>query len=292
MGRADGMTDIIETRQGDDFSDLASKLEDGALILLPDAPFAIGPDEASLIDPAIYSGDAKNVSYDRDTGKLGGVNLEGERLETCRAMLARYSEFARDMLFRIAPEYEGPVLQRRTSFRPGEVAERVLSPRKDDRRLHVDAFPANPTQGKRILRVFSNVHPQGRARHWRIGTDRFETFATAFKPRLKSGPSGLAASAMQALKLTKGRRTAYDHAMLQLHDLAKLDDHFQAETPQRDVMLPAGATWMVYTDCVLHAAMAGQHAFEQTFILPASGMRDPAKAPVAVLERLMGRKLA
>ena len=286
------MAKIVDVRGGDDLTGLVTALEDGHLILLRDQPFDIRPDETSLIDPAIYSGEAKNVSYDPETGRLGGVNLDGPRLETCRSMLARYADFARDLLFRVAPGYEATIQRRRTSFRPGDVAERALSPRKDDRRLHVDAFPANPNQGRRILRVFTNVHPGGRPRHWRVGDHAFETFASAFQPRLQPGPSPLTAAAMQALKLTKGRRTAYDPAMLQLHDLAKLDDGFQATTPQSDLMLPAGASWLVYTDSVLHAAMAGQHAFEQTFLLPPSGMQDPAKAPVAVLERLLGRRLA
>ena len=33
-------------------------------------------------------------------------------------------------------------------------------------------------------------------------------------------------------------------------------------------------------------------AFEQTFYLPVDGMREPAKSPLRVLERLMGRELA
>ena len=79
--------------------------------------------------------------------------------------------------------------------------------------------------------------------------------------------------------------------MLQLHDLGKLDADFQARTPQQEVHLPAGASWIVYTDSVLHAAMAGQHAFEQTFLLPPSGMADPDKAPIRILERLLDRPL-
>lgn len=37
--------------------------------------------------------------------------------------------------------------------------------------------------------------------------------------------------------------------------------------------------------------MSGRLAFEQTFYLPVAGMREPAKSPLRVLERLMGRKL-
>lgn len=285
------MAEIVAARQDQDLSGLVSKLEDGALILLPDEPFDLRTEEAPLIDPAIFSGDHKNVSYDAETGALGGVALQGTALETCRGMLARYSNFARALLDRVAPDY-GPALQpRRTSFRPGEVSVRILSPRKDDRRLHVDAFPSSPTQGRRILRVFTNVNPTQRPRHWRLGDQTFERFARDFLPRLTAGPSPVTAAAMSALKITKGRRTPYDHAMLQLHDLAKLDDRFQAQTPRQDVMLPAGASWMVYTDSVLHAAIAGQHVFEQTFLLPPAAMRHPEKAPAAILERLLNRAM-
>ena len=51
--------------------------------------------------------------------------------------------------------------KKRTSFRPGAIETRALSPRKDDKRLHVDAFPSSPVQGRRIFRVFTNAHPAG-----------------------------------------------------------------------------------------------------------------------------------
>ena len=43
--------------------------------------------------------------------------------------------------------------------------------------------------------------------------------------------------------------------------------------------LPAGSTWMTFTDQVSHAAMAGQYQFEQTFLLPVSG--DAGRQPLA-----------
>jgi 3-deoxy-D-manno-oct-2-ulosonic acid (Kdo) hydroxylase len=286
------MAEVIDARIGDDPDRLTQVLEDGGLVLLRDTPFEIRAEEVPLIDPAIFSGSAKNVSYAPDTGKLGGAGLEGDAHERCRLMLARYAGFARSLLQKVAPGYLRTAEQKRTSFRPGEVAVRALSPRKDDRRLHVDAFPANPNQGRRILRVFTNVNPAGTPRRWRLGEQDFEAFAREFLPRVKTGQAPGAAAVMQALKITKGRRTPYDAAMLQLHDLAKLDSGFQVGTPQKEVLLPAGASWLVYTDSVLHAAMAGQHAFEQTFLLPPEGMAAPEKAPIRILERLMNRPLA
>ena len=79
--------------------------------------------------------------------------------------------------------------------------------------------------------------------------------------------------------------------MLQLHDRMKLDDEYQRTVPHRTIEFAPGATWMVFTDQVSHAALSGQHALEQTFTLTVEGMSDPERAPVRVLERMKGRKL-
>jgi hypothetical protein len=204
-------------------------------------------------------------------------------------MVKRFADRAESLLAQLTPAYACALQRRRTSFRPGAVADRALSRRKDDRRLHIDAFPSNPVQGRRILRVFANVNPDGRSRLWDLGEEDFESFARRFEPRLHMPHGG--GWLMQKLGLTKGRRTKYDQAMLDLHDLAKLDDRYQERAPKRRVAFPAGAMWVVYTDSVLHAALAGQHAFEQTFLLPIEAMRDEARAPVRILERITGRAL-
>jgi hypothetical protein len=48
---------------------------------------------------------------------------------------------------------------------------------------------------------------------------------------------------------------------------------------------------MVFTDQVLHAALGGEFALEQTFHFDVAQMADPARAPVRILERLSGRTL-
>ena len=263
-------------------------LERGDVEVFPRLPLALEPGEEAFLTPEVFSGESKNVSYDPTSGKVGGTRLEGEALERMRAMIARYSAFAREVLARLAPGY-GPHLDvRRTSFRPGPVDTRVMSKRKDDRRLHVDAFPANPNQGRRILRVFTNVHPGGLERVWEVANDDFEGYARRWIGQVKARPGG---PWLEALGLTKGQRTAYDSAMLQLHDKGKLDDAWQAAEPRTRLNFPPGATWAVYTDGVLHAALSGQHAFEQTFYLPPEAMAEPERAPVRVLERLIGQPL-
>jgi hypothetical protein len=48
---------------------------------------------------------------------------------------------------------------------------------------------------------------------------------------------------------------------------------------------------MVYTDMVLHAVLAGQYLFEQTFHLPAAVMREPHRSPLRLLEAACRRAL-
>ena len=268
----------------------AEVLEGGGLILLPQTPFEVQAHEAELIDPAVLTPKSKNVSLDPASGVVGGTSLEGARREAMGAMIGRYADFAEGLITTLLPGYAGALQRRRTSFRPGAVETRALSPRKDDRRLHVDAFPSSPVQGRRILRVFSNVDPMGRDRVWEVGDDDFETFASSRSDILK-GRGETVRGLMQTLGITRGRRTPYDQAMLELHDGAKLDDAWQATAPRTRVAFPAGSSWIVYTDASLHAALAGQHAFEQTYLLPVGAMYDPERSPLRALERVTGRVL-
>jgi hypothetical protein len=79
--------------------------------------------------------------------------------------------------------------------------------------------------------------------------------------------------------------------MLGLHDAAKRDPEYQSGADAQFQDFPAGTSWIVYTDQTPHAALAGSCAFEQTFHVRPEVMVDPAKAPLAILERLMGRAL-
>jgi len=286
------MTEVLELEGSDPAAAggnrAADVLEAGGVVVFPNMPFEIADAERKFLDPAILS-ESKNVSLEPISGALGGTRLGGDDAHALGSMVKRFADRAESLLAHLTPTYTGALQRRRTSFRPGAVADRALSRRKDDRRLHIDAFPSNPVQGRRILRVFSNVNPDGCSRLWDVGEEDFESFARRFEPRLHMPHGG--GWLLQKLGLTKGRRTKYDQAMLDLHDLAKLDDRYQERAPKRRLAFPAGAMWVVYTDSVLHAALAGQHAFEQTFLLPIEAMKDEARAPVRILERITGRAL-
>ena len=161
--------------------------------------------------------------------------------------------------------------------------------RQDDTRLHIDAFPSNPMQGTRLLRVFSNVNPDGAPRRWRVG-EPFEAHARRYLGAIGRPLAG-SAWLMHKAGITKRRRTEYDHVMLQLHDRAKADLGFQQSGPQARVDFAPGTTWVVYSDQVLHAAMGGQHMLEQTFLLDVEHLRQPETSPLRTLERLLHRPL-
>ena len=97
---------------------------------------------------------------------------------------------------------------------------------------------------------------------------------------------------LDRLGVTRGRRSAYDEMMLSLHDAAKRDAQYQKSAPHIALEFPPGSSWLVYTDQVLHAALAGEFALEQTFHFDVAKMGEPERAPIQVLEKLTGRQLA
>lgn len=265
-------------------------LENGNVVFFPDLPFKLQDHELVFLNPQICDGKRKNVSFDLSHSKMSGVSKHTAQDPMLKALMRRYAEHSRQLLRDIFPSYDPHVIHARTSYRPVEIAGRVApSFRKDDTRLHIDAFPATPTQGKRILRMFTNVNPQGQARVWRTG-EELPAVISKFAPTVQRPVFG-SRKLQSLLRITRGYRTLYDHFMLNIHDNMKEDVHYQQHVANTEVKFPPGSTWFVYTDQVSHAAMAGQYVFEQTFYLPVSGMQDQSTSPLRVLENFLHRKL-
>jgi hypothetical protein len=267
---------------------VAAALESGDVLFLPGLEFEITLAERPLFSRAIATA-AKNISFDPRRGSLKGAALDGLDRAPLRDLVSRFSGLSTELIGQLLPAYRDRIELGRASFRPVEVAGRASSWRKDDTRLHVDSFTATPVQGRRILRVFTNVNPHGRPRTWRIGED-FERVAERFVPGLHPPWPG-SGTLLRLLRLTKSRRSPYDALMLQLHDRMKADTDYQARAPQTEVQFPAGSTWLAFTDQVSHAAMAGQYQLEQTFLVPVAAMLDDRRSPLRILERIVGRRL-
>lgn len=267
-------------------------LENGGVLVFPQLAFELREEEKKFLSPDWSNGKAKNISLrPRPLGQeeFKGAQGEPQDLAALRAMVQRYREQATALVTHLFPTYRPHLQEANTSYRPFEISARQVSYRKDDRRLHVDAFPSNPTRGTRLLRVFTNINPHGLPRSWRVG-EPFADMSARFLPKAKlmwPGQSWL----MHKLHITKRPRTQYDHLMLQLHDHAKADLDYQAQCPQQHIDFAPGTTWVVFSDQVMHAAMGGQFMMEQTFHLPVDGLAHPEHSPLRILERLQQRAL-
>jgi hypothetical protein len=266
-----------------------SDLESGKILYCPQLNFKLPQGEQSLFVPYCIDRKTKNISFDRNTNILKGIKADQRHQKHLKVMLMRFSQQAQNFMATLFPHYAANLILGRTSYRPVQIKNRITSPRKDDSRLHVDAFPANPNQGKRILRLFCNINPFGENRIWRVG-EPFPRVAQRFLPKI---PKPLLGSAkfLYWTGITKSIRSYYDHIMLHIHDRMKLDTDYQKRVDYTEVCFPPGSSWIVSTDQVSHAAMAGQYVLEQTFYLPVIAMRNPQLAPLLVLERLVGHCL-
>lgn len=268
-------------------------LEHGKLLYFPKMPFVLSNSETEFLDGRLTDGKAKNISLDHTSGRLQGTSATGERATRLAAMIERFGADATRFVKDLLPNYASAE-RARTSYRPVEVEGRPYSVIQDDRLLHVDAFPSRPMKnGRRILRFFANVAPRAPggagARHWEVG-EPFADFAAKFAPGLRPHFPGKS-WAYEKLGVTKGKRSAYDEMMLSLHDAAKRDARYQKTAPHTGLDFPPGSCWLVYTDQVLHAALKGEFALEQTFHFDVAEMGEPETAPIKVLEKITGRTL-
>lgn len=264
-----------------------SALESGKVAYFPVYTFPLHPLEHSqLLTANLLDGKHKNISFDYQTQRLGGLRLKNNLAilpGTLKSFMQRYALFARELIDTVFPQYQKALEWGRTSYRPAEIKGRSSSKRKDDTRLHIDSFPATPVNGRRILRVFCNINPQAEPRVWHLGEPFFQAM-TRFSTTIPAY-NRLIAKFLHLIGATKTLRSAYDHYQLNLHDQMKLSDDYQQTVAKLRFDFAAQSTWVVFTDQVSHAALAGQFLLEQTFYLPIEAMANPALSPLKQWEK-------
>jgi len=276
------------------------KLEQNEILFFPQPPFPLAPDDLEFLRNLRQTSSAihKNISYRPATGVLQGFQGSAESRERMQAILSSFSAGVGAFISKLLAPYAPSIVFDFASFRPLEEEGRDLPLHKRNDLLHVDAFPSRPTHGGRILRVFVNVHAS-KSRVW-LTTDPFPALAAKLAADAglpKYAPHGMAAMASRCaqplLRLVgKPARSPYDRFMLHFHDYLKENSRFQAECPKTRLVFPALSAWIVFTDGVPHAVLSGQHALEQTFIIPREALVAPQSSPIGVLENLCGRPLA
>jgi hypothetical protein len=281
-------------------SDNRSILERGDILFFPDGGFEIPAEVRTALLGAAQDARSfhKNIAYKTNIDKVSGLENRKDA-EMVRVAMREYSQRALGFMARILPDYARAWKVDYASFRSIEERGPEMPPTKRNDLLHVDAFPTRPVFGDMILRCFTNVHP-AQAREWVTGdpfallAEREARAAGLDRFASTSGLDRIRRAAVRVLS-TAGvpvvDRSAYDSFMLHFHDWLKGNEIYQRDCARYRFDLPAGSTWLVFTDVVPHAVLGGRLALEQTVIVSRASLADRERAPASILERLAGKSL-
>jgi 3-deoxy-D-manno-oct-2-ulosonic acid (Kdo) hydroxylase len=279
--------------------DWCKRLEAGDILFFPRTPLSLDADDLSFLlsQQQADSGLHKNIAYKPNIHNISGLDTktaDPAAAARLRSIMQRYSQEVTRFLTSFLRPYQGRWQLDYASFRPLEEQGRDLPLRRRNDLLHTDAFPTRPTRGARILRFFNNIHPS-RTRDWVI-SDPFGIVAPKYAPRAIALPKapGAGGAALRSLAKATGlgraipslKRSPYDDFMMRFHNFLKENASFQSDCPKYAFQFPAGSSWMVYTDMVPHAVLAGQYALEQTFLIDHDAMVSPETSPLSVLEAM------
>ena len=279
---------------------LCENLERGNILLLSPTPYHPAPDDAEFLrsQRQTAASSHKNIAYKPNRKVMTGADEKSmQDAERLKSILAEYSRGALETLGRLFSPYAASWHVDYASFRPVEEENRPLPLRHRNDLLHLDAFPTRPTHGGRILRAFTNLHPE-RDRVWATSVP-FEELAARYADaaglKQVTGPLANLRRGSVRVARTAGLRlpdrSPYDEFMLRFHHYLKSDGEFQRTGRLQTSAFPPGSTWISFTDQVVHAVVSGQYALEQTCIVPLSALTLPDLAPVNVLERIAARPL-
>src|SRR5438270_4058611 len=278
-----------------------AQLEAGDILFIAGMPFEIPKADLEFLLGQRQSGGSlhKNIAYRASEDRITGFAEDnaGDSAELLRIM-REYSRNATATMAKILSPYQQRWKLDYASYRPLEEENRDLSLHKRNDLLHTDAFPSRPTNGDRILRFFTNINP-AEPRKW-MTTTPFDGLAQQFAgdhgcplPKTSAFAGGVLKmkKALLELGLPVTPRSPYDDFMLRFHNFLKENAAFQKDCPKEYFDFPPNTCWMVYTDMTGHAVLSGRYALEQTYIVNKDAMVTPEKAPVRVLERLVGAGL-
>ena len=280
--------------------DALEALERGNILLFPENPFPISAaDRAALLGAGQADGNFhKNIAYRPVSGAITGLGKTNPGEEAAiRLAMENYSRAAIRFMEGFLSQYNTLWRTDYASFRSIEEEGRALPLKKRNDLLHTDAFPTRPTNGGLILRFFTNINPV-KPRDW-MTSDPFAALAPRYAKAAGLGNSDSPLLSVKRGILRAGRaaglpvvdRSPYDQFMLGFHDFLKMNAEYQRDSAKYRFSFPPDATWMVFTDVVPHAVLAGRYALEQTMIIARESLVSRENAPASILERISGRKL-
>ena len=294
---------VVDLSKNEDPLKHCRELEAGNILFFPSIPFSFPKEDIDflLTQKQGESKGRKNIAYkptaDRITNHDARDPVAASKL---KEVLRNYSKQVESFLSHLLPPYPKDWKVDYTSFRPFQEMGRKLRLRARNDLLHVDAFPTRPLHGHRILRFFTNINPV-EGRKW-ITSLPFAALAEKYGHDKIGFPNSVGYSRtakgvrkmkqwLRSLGFKIALRSPYDTFMLRMHHFLKEHEDFQKNEEKDHWEFPPGSCWAVFTDQVSHAALSGQYALEQTFLVSPTALLFPEDAPVRVLERLSGKNL-
>ncbi|MFM7150635.1 MAG: Kdo hydroxylase family protein [Gemmataceae bacterium] len=278
----------METIGGGKGPEATELLERGELVVLPVAPFPLPSedDHSFLLEQKAGGLGRKHICFDPHTSRLTGCRCRDMQHESrLRDILSGFHRAVTSWVEESLPSYRSGLQVDRTTFRPDEEATRRLRPHARNDLLHVDAFPGRPARGRRILRVFVNIHPT-EERVWAT-SEPLPAILERYSDRFRHSTAGwfheLGARLFSAFQPDEQRPDPSDLYMLRLHDFLKNDMDFQQRGPRRLWRFPPGSAWMAMTDACTYAELRGRFAMEQSFFVSQKVLQYPELAPARLL---------
>jgi 3-deoxy-D-manno-oct-2-ulosonic acid (Kdo) hydroxylase len=277
------------------------QLERGEILYFPDSLNLVSESARGILTSLPADALAhKNISYSPAVGKLAGLRGTASADIICDA-LKQYSDAAISFCAGLLLPYAKTWRVELCSFRPTEERGRQLSLHERNDLLHIDAFPGRPGNGARILRMFTNIHPQ-QSRAWLTSDPmpmlcRDSEFAVMIRTSIRKADSISQRAAANIIRTARRAglgipdRSPYDRVMLQLHNEMKSSTAFQAECTKYRHEFKPGTSWLVFTDTVPHAVLEGQFALEQSFFVPRKALVMPEAAPLSIIETAAGHSM-
>ena len=276
------------------------ELEKGNILFFKKIPFEFSKEDIDFLLSQKQTGakNRKNIAFKPNSEKITNfIKASSKEQQKLLEIMRSFSNSASIFLSKLLTPYAAGLRMDYASFRPFQEEGRKLRLRARNDLLHVDAFPTRPMNGTRILRFFININPK-ESRKW-ITSDPFEHLAKRFAGTKKMPFPKAAHTFSQKLSRLMKRgakwagfpstlRSPYDSFMLRFHHFLKENEEFQKNCDKDHWEFPPFSCWIVFTDQVSHAALKGQYALEQTFLVPKSSLLNPEKAPISILESLSG----
>jgi hypothetical protein len=278
-------------------------LESNQIVYFPESPIPL-PDAGTLeyLRSELPSRlKLKNISYHPEGARVTGLEGDETLRQRTSEVLKRHLDDVAGFLYRLMPQWRGACKVGTCSFRPIQERGRNLKAHASNELVHVDAGAYGATNGDRIFRFFVNVNDH---------EDRVWASKGSLQEVLER--HGIAAGLLDAsgnlkLRVDKGLAdhafsaainglarlnplahtldsSPYDRTMRRLHNYMKDSDDFKQDMRgYEEIRFPPYSAWMVFTDGVSHASLAGQFALVTTIIVPRQALKYPQYSPYALL---------